>query len=145
MHLFSAVVWLGGLMYQSAVVAPVAHDQGEAGRVLQKLMGKRFTGIVWMCAWTMLATGAVLMLLSPRFIWFRYADRWSIFLLLKQIVFVLLVVYAFGLARMEQYLGSPSSNGGFNERAELYKMRVAQFRTISVALGIGALLLAAAM
>ena len=145
MHVFSAVVWLGGLMYQAAVAAPVARDQGEAGRVLQKLMGKRFTGFVWMSAWTMLATGAVLMLLSPRFIWFRYDDRWSILLLLKQILFVLMIVYAYGLARMEHYLGSPSSNGGFNERAELYKMRVAQYRTISVALGLAALLLAAGM
>jgi len=145
MHIFSAIVWLGGLMYQGAVVSPVVQQQGEAARVLQKMMGKRFSGFVWMSAWTMAATGTILMLLSPRFIWFRYADRWSVYLLLKQIIFILLVFYAFGLARMEVYLGSPSSNGGFNERAELYKMRVAQYRTISIALGIAAMLLAAAM
>jgi hypothetical protein len=93
----------------------------------------------------MLITGVIMMLLNPNFIWFRYDNRWAILLGFKQLIFVLMIVYAFGYARMLDYLGSPSSNGGFNERAELYKHRVEQFRKISILLGITALLLGAAM
>ena len=93
----------------------------------------------------MMITGVLMMLLSPRFVWFRYEDRWSVLLLFKQIIFVLMVFYAFGYARMLKYLDAPTSNGGFSDKAELYRHRVTQFRKISIFLGIIALLLGAAM
>jgi uncharacterized membrane protein len=145
MHVFSSVVWLGGLMFQSAVATPIVNGENEYAKVAMKKVNKRFIGFIWMSVWTMAVTGAIMMLLSPNFLWFRYDTRWSVLLALKQIIFVLMTVYAFGYARMQDYLGSPSSNGGFNERAELYRHRSEQFRTISIMLGISALLLAAAM
>lgn len=145
MHVFSVIVWLGGLMFQSAVAVPILQREDEYARSAMRKVNKRFIGFVWMSAWTLLITGVIMMLLSSKFIWFQYSDQWSILLGLKQLIFVLMVLYAFGYARMLKYLEAPSSNGGFNDKAELYRHRVNQFRKISIFLGITALLLAAAM
>ena len=145
MHIFGVIVWLGGLMFQSAVVGPVAHSESELTKTIMRKLGRRFVAFIWMSVWTMLVTGVLLMLLSPRFVWFHYDDRWSVLLAWKQVIFILMIFYAFGYARMLKYLESPTSNGGYNERAELYRHRLNQFRTISIFLGIVALFLAAAM
>ena len=86
-----------------------------------------------------------MMLLDPRFVWFQYNNRWSVLLGAKQIVFLLMLFYAFGHARMLSYLDTPVSNGGFDEKAELYRHRANQFSTINIFLGIIGLLLAAGM
>jgi uncharacterized membrane protein len=145
MHVFAVVVWLGGLMFQNAILQPVAQHEGEPAKGLLRKVHKRFIGFIWMSVWTLLVTGVILMLASPRFLWFQYHDSWSVLLACKQAVFVLMVIYAYGHARMLAYLEAPSSNGGFNDRAELYRHRVGQFRTMSIALGIIGLLLSAGM
>ncbi len=145
MHVFGVVVWLGGLMFQNAVAVPVIQFEDESVRAAMRKVNQRFIGFVWMSVWTIFVTGVLMMLLSPRFVWFQYDDRWSLMLGMKQAVFVLMVLYAFGYARMLKYLDAPSSNGGYNEKAELYRHRVNQFRKISIFLGITALLLAAGM
>lgn len=145
MHIFSVVIWLGGLMFQNAVALPIFQYEGDQANGAMRKVNKRFIGFIWMSVWTMFVTGVILMLLNPRFIWFRYEDSWSIYLAAKQVIFILMVLYAFGYARMLSYLEAPASNGGFNDKAELYRHRVNQFRKISIFLGIIALLLAAAM
>src|SRR5258706_1700660 len=145
MHAFGIIVWLGGLMFQSAVAMPIMQFENELVKAAVRKVQKRFVAFVWMSALTILITGILLMLLNPRFVWFQYSDRWSMYLAWKQVIFVLMVFYAFGYARMLKYLETPSSNGGFNEKAELYRRRLDQFRKISILLGIAALLLAVAM
>jgi uncharacterized membrane protein len=145
MHIFGVVIWLGGLMFQNAIVQPVIQPEGEQVRAAMRKVHKRFVAFVWMSVWTILVTGVILMLLSDKFIWFEYNNSWSILLACKQGVFILMVIYAFGHARMLAYLDAPSSNGGFNDKAELYRHRVNQFRRMSVFLGIVGLLLSAGM
>jgi uncharacterized membrane protein len=145
MHIFSVLVWLGGLLFQSAVLLPVFQSHEERFTSLIREIEKRFTGFMWMSVWTMLVTGILMMLLNQHFFWFRFSDRWSVLLGLKQLIFLLMVLYAFGYTRMLHYLGTPSSNGGFNEKAVIYRERINLFRRISIALGITAMLLGAAM
>ena len=118
MHIFSTVVWLGGLMFQSAVALPVMQFENEHARSAMRKVNQRFVSFVWMSVWTMLITGVLMMLLNPRFIWFHFSDRWSMFLAFKQVIFVLMVFYAVGYARMLKFLDSPSSNGGISDKAE---------------------------
>ena len=132
-------------MFQSAVAMPIIQFEGEQAQAAMKKINKRFVGFVWMSVWTILVTGTILMMLNPHFLWFQYHDRWSVLLGLKQLIFVLMTIYAFGYARMLTYLESPSSNGGFDDRTEMYRHRIQQFRKISIFLGITALLLAAGM
>lgn len=132
-------------MFQGAVISPIVRQENQQTQVAFRTVSKRFTGFIWMSVWTILITGIIMMLLNPKFVWFQYHDRWSILLGWKQIVFVVMIFYAFGYARMLRYLDVPSSNGGFNEKAEMYRQRVHQFRTISIILGLLALFLGAAM
>ncbi len=145
MHVFGVVVWLGGLMFQNAIVQPIVQFESEAAKNTMRKINKRFIAFVWMSVWTILVTGVILMLTSQQFLWFQYNDSWSILLACKQVVFILMVIYAFGHARMLAYLDAPASNGGFSDKAELYRHRVNQFRKMSVFLGIISLLLAAGM
>ena len=85
------------------------------------------------------------MLLSPRFVWFQYPDAWSVLLGLKQFLFVLMMLYAFAHARMLRLLEPSTRENGPDETAELLRHRADQFRKISIALGILAVLLGAAM
>lgn len=145
LHVLSIVIWLGGLMFQTAVLLPVLQLESDPGGAVARKVNRRFTGFVWMSVWSMLVTGVIMMLLNPRFIWFQYSDRWSVILGVKELLFLLMIFYAVGYARMLKYLDSPSSNGGFNEKAELYRHRLDQFRRMSIALGIIALFLGVAM
>lgn len=145
LHIFGVVIWLGGLMFQNAVAHPATHPEGPEAHTLMRKMSKRFLGFIWMSAWTVGVTGILMMLFDPRFVWFRYDNQWSILLGLKQIIFILLVFYAFGYARMLHYILKPSSNGGFDERTEIYAQKIHQFRTISIALGILGLVVSAGM
>lgn len=145
MHIFGVVIWLGGLMFQNAIVQPILQAESDHVRAAMRKVNKRFVSFVWMSVWTILVTGVIMMLLSGKFIWFEYHNSWSILLACKQVIFVLMVFYGFGYARMLAYLDAPSSNGGFNDKAELYRHRVNQFRRMSVFLGIMGLLLSAGM
>ena len=145
LHIFAVVVWLGGLMFQNAIIHPIAEVEGRVVRATIGRMNKRFLSFIWMSVWTIGITGVCMMLFNKQFVWFQYSDRWSILLGLKQLIFVLIVFYAYGYARMLHYLLSPSSNGGFDEKADIFSKRLHQFRTISIFLGIVALLLAAGM
>ncbi|HLX12718.1 MAG TPA: hypothetical protein VKS81_07890 [Bacteroidota bacterium] len=145
MHIFGVVIWMGGLMFQGAVAGPIVQFEGPEARTIMRKINTRFVGFVWMSVWTILVTGVLMMLLSPHFIWFSYPDRWSVYLGLKQIIFVLMVFYSFGYARMLKYITSPASNGGYDTKTDLYLQRLTQFRTINIFLGIVAILLAAGM
>lgn len=140
MHAAAASVWIGGLVFQNAVMAPVLRHDGEEVSGSSVVIGKRFSGFSWMCAWMMLATGVVLMLLDPRFIWFEYGVRWAVLLGLKQLIFILMVVYAFGIARLSA--GLDTADG---DTRSLILHRLRQFRTMSLLLGLCALVLAASM
>jgi uncharacterized membrane protein len=138
LHIFSVVVWFGGLMYQAVVTIPVVQANDEVSEISMHLV-RRFQPFVWMCVWTMLVTGAVLMLFDPRFVFFQYRDRWSIILGFKQLTFLLMIFFSFGYARMFKRVQESQ-----NDRRSYYQ-RMVQFGRINVALGIIAILLAAAL
>ncbi|HLF14839.1 MAG TPA: hypothetical protein VI932_08130 [Bacteroidota bacterium] len=140
MHVAGATVWIGGLVFQNAVMMPVIRHEGEEASGLSVILGKRFAGFAWMCAWTMLVTGAILMLLDSRFVWFEYGMPWSVLLGFKQLIFILLVFYAFGIARLlARFEGADAETGN------LILHRLRQFRTMSVLLGLCAMVLAVSM
>ncbi len=145
MHIFGVTIWLGGLMFQNAIVVPISQYEGEQAQSAVQKINTRFTGFIWMSVWTVGVTGILMMLLNPQFQWFRYTNNWSIFLGLKQIIFILMIFYAFGYARMLSFLNDAMSNPVESEIEQLYRHRLNQFRKISIFLGISAILLAAGM
>lgn len=145
LHVFGVVVWLGGLMFQNAIAHPISEAEGDDSRSTMRKMNRRFVGFMWMSVWTIAVTGVLMMLFDPRFVWFQFAERWSVLLGIKQVIFLLMIFYAFGYSRMLHYILSPASNGGFDERTEIYSRKIHQFRTINIFLGIIALLVAGGM
>ena len=145
MHIFAVIVWLGGLMFQNAVALPVVKFESQDANTAMRKVQHRFTAFIWMSVWTVCITGVIMMLLSPRFFWFHYDDRWSILLGLKQLAFILMTFYAFGHARMLSYIDRASQSGVPADTIALAHERAGQFRKMSIALGIASTLMAAAM
>lgn len=144
LHVFSVVVWLGGLLYQAVVTFPVAKvEQKELDPFVLHLL-ERFQPFVWMCVWTILVTGVVLMLFNPRFVFFEYPDRWSVILGLKQLVFALMVFFGVGYARMFRMIEAATGNKQAVSPRPFYNQML-MFGKINVGLAIIALLLAAAL
>jgi uncharacterized membrane protein len=144
MHIFGVIIWLGGLLFESAIAVPIAQAEGERADSLAQKIHARFTAFVWMSVWTIAVTGIIMMLLSPQFHWFTYETQWQRLLGFKQLTFIVMLFYAFGYARMVSYLQSPSNDGN-EETLTLVRQRLNQFRKINIALGITALLLAAGL
>ena len=144
LHLFAVVVWVGGLMFQSAVIVAVARAEGmELTRQTVHVIG-RFLPFVWMSVWTVLVTGIVLMLFSPRFVLLEFHDRWSVLLLVKQLAFTLMVVFSIGTARMYYHV-QELMRGAHEHESMPYYRRIVQFARINVALGIASVLAAVGM
>ena len=90
MHMISSVVWVGGLVFINAVLNPVLeHGKGTQSPV-SMAVHKRFFGFVWMSLWTLVVTGALLMLSSPQFQWFDYSTPWRKLLAVKELSFLLM-------------------------------------------------------
>jgi len=146
LHLFAVVVWCGGLTYQAVIILPaVKMDESLESEETLGLL-RRFMPFAWMSASTIAVTGLALMLFNPRFIFFQYRDAWSIVLGMKQLVFLLMAFFGFGLARMLAAAGRP--HPGADEPAAgraLAVARVRQFHRSSVILAITGILLAAVL
>lgn len=140
MHVVGSMVWIGGLVFQNVVSMPVLRYRQEESTPSAMKIGARFTGFTWICAWTLAVTGVILMLLDPRFLWFEYGSLWAVLLGVKQLIFVLLVFYAFGIARLLGGLERADEQTGI-----LIMHRLRQFRGISLLLGLSAAVLAVSM
>lgn len=100
LHIFSAVVWFGGLAYQAAVAVPVAKAERREFDVLTRHLIRGFQPYVWMCACTLVITGLALMLFNPKYVFLRFEDRWSVLLAAKQVALGAIIFFSFGYARM---------------------------------------------
>lgn len=105
----------------------------------------QFRPFVWMSVWTILVTGVALMLFSPRFIFFQYQDTWSVLLGLKQLVFLVMAVFAFGTARMFARVDELLQQEKEDERVLPYYRQMLRLGRVNVGLGLVAVLLAAGM
>jgi uncharacterized membrane protein len=148
LHIFGAVVWLGGLMYQSAVTLTVAKAEGTEFSPQSINTLRRFVPFVWMLVWTVLVTGVALMLFSTRFVFFEFNDRWSVLLGLKQLAFLLMVFFSFGYARMfarvDELINSTREQHSRDDAFPFFR-RLNQFGRITIALGMVEIMLASGL
>lgn len=148
-HLFCVVVWLGGLAYQAVVTLPVARATNSELAGSHRHLIRRFLPFVWMCVWSILITGVVLMLFNPRFVFFQYNDPWSVLLGMKQAVFLLMCFFSFGYARMfsrtDELLSRKSGGEEALRSAQPYYHSMLRYGKINLGLGIVALLVASGM
>ncbi len=142
LHLVAVIAWLGGMMYQTATL------RGDEASLPDAITRKSIASarpLVWMSVWTILVTGVALMLFSPRFVFFRYQDVWSVLLGLKQLVFVAMVVCAYGTARMFTRVDEFLRQGKDEKDVLPYYRQMLRLGKVTVGLGLIAVLMAAGM
>ncbi len=104
MHVISAVVWVGGLIFFNAILRPIAeHEQSTQSHLTLEVL-KRFQAFVWSSLWPLLVTGLLLMLLSRHFLWFDLSTWWLRCLFLKQLCFVILLFLSWQMGKVVQQL-----------------------------------------
>jgi uncharacterized membrane protein len=145
LHVFSIVVWFGGLMFQTAVTFPVARVDDREFDSFTMHVARRFQPFVWMCVWTALVTGVALMLFDPRFVFFQFETGWARLLGLKQLVFFAMMFFSFGYARMFARVAEMVQRRDPRDDVVPFYRQMLLFGKVNVALAIAALLLAAAM
>ena len=143
MHVVSVVVWLGGLIFLNAILHPISayHQQTKLVTVLEAQ--KRFLPFVWSSLWTVFVTGVLLMLLSPRFLWFEYSTTWSQLLAVKQVAFLLLMFFSWQSAKVVAKMGEAVSGEG--DLFEGWRLGLQKLLRRSIAWGIVALMCAGGM
>jgi putative copper export protein len=148
MHIFSAVVWLGGLLYMGGILYPVFGYEGLTTSPQYVRIEKRFTGFVWMCVWTTAITGVLLMLFSPRYLFGRFRGEWDYLLLGKEFVYILMVGVAISgtsvVKKMEAVVASAPADSALGDLMMLHQ-KMLKRRRINLALGIITLLLSTRM
>ena len=97
MHLFSAVAWLGGILFLTGVSRPIFEYYGKEQYILQQQLKERFLGFSWMLAITTAVTGVVVILWSTRFLFFNFSTLWLVLAHLKILGFLILTVLTFML------------------------------------------------
>ena len=104
--------------------------------------GRSFTGLLWTSLTLAMVLGVIMFVVSDCV---AHGSRWWALFTAKQPIFILILVAAFIYTRMLRYLDTPSSNGGYDERAETYRLRVKSLRTVMIVLGIGETFISEAM
>jgi uncharacterized membrane protein len=134
MHVISAVVWVGGLIFLNAVIGPVIEHEQQTRSTAFMAVQKRFFGFVWMSLWTMVATGILLMLVNPQFQWFDYTTPWRKLLAVKELSFLLMVFFSWQAKKVfeQMELSLQRTNDAFDGWRRGYVRLVR--RTIVVAL-----------
>lgn len=144
-HIISICVWLGGLFYQRMIFPSAVSKGWEHSKSIIRMFNRSFITVSYIALVLILVTGVILMLSDPRFSLFSFGNRWSTLLVFKQIIFLLVAFLIFGYSRMLKYMGTPSSNGGFDERVLVYKQRIDQYQFLSILLGMMAIIFGTAM
>ncbi len=144
MHVFSAVVWLGGLLYMGGILYPVYRYEKMTSSQHYVRIERRFIGFVWMCVWTTAITGLLLTFFSPRFVLGQYRSEWGFLLLSKGCIYLVMVGVAMTatkiVKKMESLLLS-AAPGELEQRLILQHHRLLKRRRVNLTLGIILLLI----
>jgi uncharacterized membrane protein len=108
-HILSAIVLLGGMVYYNAVFTPVADYEGAFSQDWMRAVDQRFQGFIWSTVWPMLVTGVILLLMQPNLSSISFVDLWTWMMAVKILAFFSLVFFSWQMGivvdRMKDALG----------------------------------------
>ncbi|HEY4611686.1 MAG TPA: hypothetical protein VII11_01750 [Bacteroidota bacterium] len=142
-HIVSVVAWVGGLIFLNAVQRPIVEYDKATRAALHLKIQKQFLPFIWSSLWPLLVTGVLLMLLSPRFVWFDYATWWARLLAVKQICFMLLLFFSWQLGKVLKHMEQASESGA--DEFEGWWLAYSKLVKRSLVAAIGAILCSAGM
>jgi uncharacterized membrane protein len=143
MHVVSAVVWIGGLIFMNTVLHPILHHRHEMLSPTALAIRQRFFPFLWSGFWTLLGTGIFLMLLSSKFLWLDVSTVWSQLLTAKVVLFLLLWFVSWQAASVVRSI--EASVAGEPEAAEAWARTLEALIRRSIVLGLISFLCAAGM
>lgn len=143
MHIVSAVVWIGGLIFMNTVLHPILHHRHEMLSPSALAVRQRFFPFLWSGLWTLFGTGLFLTLLSPKFIWLDISTLWSKLLTAKAALFLLLWFVSWQAASVVRSIEAAVS--GDPETAEAWSRTLEALIRRSIVLGLISFLCAAGM
>jgi uncharacterized membrane protein len=142
-HIVSSVVWVGGLVYINAVLAPIAEYERQTRSGIVLGAQRRYFALIWSSLWPMLLTGILLMLLNPRFRWWDLSTTWSQLLVLKEVFFLLMAFFSWQLKQVFGQLESLDAAAA--ERFDGWWLAYRKLVRRSIVCGLAAVACAAGM
>ncbi|GJQ19746.1 MAG: hypothetical protein HBSIN02_01010 [Bacteroidia bacterium] len=142
MHILSAAVWAGGLIFMNAVLHPVFRHQGAMPSPSSVALQRRFFPFLWSSLWTMLATGVFMAVLNPRFLGLSVSTLWTQLLAAKVFLFLLILFTSWQAARVVRRI---EDSLGDAEAAHAWEHTLETLIRRSIALGILTVLCAGGM
>jgi uncharacterized membrane protein len=97
LHMAATVVWIGGLFFQGAILAPSLNRSLDPDAIANLLghLRRRFVPLAWMSLAVLIATGLTQMSGNPNYDGFvQITNRWSAAILAKHLVIGLMVLAA---------------------------------------------------
>jgi uncharacterized membrane protein len=143
MHVVSAVVWIGGLIFMNVVLHPILRHRHEMLSPTALAIRQRFFPFLWSGLWTLFGTGIFLTLLSPKFLWLDLSTLWLQFLNAKIALFLLLWFVSWQAASVLRSIEAAVS--GEPETAEAWSHTLEALIRRSIILGLISFLCAAGM
>lgn len=147
LHMVALIVWLGGMIATVVFVVPVA--ESALGRTLGPAVMGRFMGSLaqrtripaYVCMGIFIITGIIMWILNKNYLGlFNYGSAWTNVLLVKQILFVVLIVLA--IYMMEVIVPKIEELAPKGPSAELSKTQKLQIVVGAITMLVVALILA---
>jgi len=144
LHIFSVVIWLGGLLFIGGILHPVFEYFKNLNAPLHLGLLRRFSGFVWMSAWTIGITGFFLTLFHYRLGFDGFGSPWDFFLIAKLFAFIGMTVIALSTSKLIRKIDDAIKTSPVEAMERESRILVLQ-RKASIILGISSVLLGVAM
>jgi uncharacterized membrane protein len=144
LHLLSAIVWLGGVLFVKIILEPSLGqlDPAEAGK-LQAIVARKFKFVSWTAILLLIVTGH---LKTPRGMMFNFSSAFGQILAIKHILIlgVLLVGAFIGMAVFPKLKrAAPTPGSSPSEEFKNASKQMKQLSLLNALLGIGIVVAAA--
>lgn len=147
-HLFSAVAWMGGILFLTGVARPIFEYFGKETFEVQLRIKQRFLGFSWMLACSAGVTGVVILLWSTKFVFLSFDTMWLKLIHIKIVLFLLLIALNFALKKSYEEIAEARSEAIEGEDLtprDVILWRIRMFEQIAVWTAIILLCIVSAM
>lgn len=103
-HILSAMVLLGGMVYSNAVLSPILEFENASGLRWMRAVEQRFQGFIWLTVWPLLLTGILLLIMQPKLSVAALDDAWTLLMAVKVVSFLLLAFFGWQMGIVVRHL-----------------------------------------
>jgi len=143
LHMLATVIWIGGLCALALLVLPAAHKSLDSTAYADLLAAiqKRLNPLAWLSLMILMATGMFQLSANSNYQGFLTIDnRWSLVMLLKHIMFLLMVIISayltWGLLPRIQRAALKKAQGMESPESALLQKKEQAIININLILGV---------